>query len=161
MQPLDLISGALLDIGARAAGELPAPEDTSEAFILMNLMLDQWSNEKMMIFCTQEVIHELTASKYIYQIGPPGSGLTPDIGASFTGQIVNDAGGGILTVTSLTSGALSVGQIINARGNGDNLLWDGYRRQWVGSDRNILHQSKGRHPGKRSFHKLSAKTAAY
>ncbi len=106
-QPSDIINGALLDIGARAAGENPDPNDSAEALTLLNAMIDQWSNEKMMIFCVQEVIHETTPNQYIYTIGANGS-----VGASFTGSISAN----VLTVTALASGALSVGQIISGTG---------------------------------------------
>lgn len=107
MQPLDIINGALLDIGARAAGELAPAEDTSEAFTLLNLMLDQWSNESMMVYKKEEVIHELAAGQYVYTIGPGGS-----VGAVVTGSI----SGTVLTVTGLSSGALAVGQTVSGTG---------------------------------------------
>lgn len=105
-QPIDLINGALLDIGARAPGESPPPEDINEALIMLNQLLDMWSNESMMVFFKQEVIHEITAGKYNYTIGPGG-----DCSCSFIGSIApNTSGnGGILTVTSVLSGAISVG----------------------------------------------------
>lgn len=109
-QPIDLIQGALLDIGARAAGETAAPEDISEAFTLLNQMLDQWSNESMMIFAKHEVIHNIVGGTYQYTIGSGG-----DVGCSFTGSIALDTHGtgGILSVSAISSGALSVGQTIN------------------------------------------------
>lgn len=102
-QPLDLITGALKDIGACASGEVPDVNDVQDMFILLNLMLDQWSNEHMMVYCLQEVIQELVGGKYIYTIGPNGN-----VGAGFTGNIANN----LLTVTGMSAGALSVGQII-------------------------------------------------
>ena len=60
-----------------------------------------------MIYCIQEVIHETTPNQYIYTIGPNGM-----VNATFTGTIT----GTVLTVTALTSGALSVGQIISGTG---------------------------------------------
>lgn len=106
-QPIDLINGALLDIGARAAGEPPAVEDSNEAFILLNQMIDMWSNESMMIFAKHEVIHKVTGGKFIYTIGDQG-----DVNAVFTGSI----SGTVLTVTGITSGALSVGQNLTGAG---------------------------------------------
>lgn len=106
-QPIDLISGALLDIGAREAGETVAASDANEAFTVLNMMLDQWSNESMMIPCKQEVIHELTSGTYIYTIGNGG-----DVNCVFTGSISATT----LTVTAITSGALSVGQTLNGTG---------------------------------------------
>lgn len=106
-QPIDLINGALLDIGARAAGETAPPEDVNEAFTILNQMLDQWSNESMMLYAKQTIIHELTGGTYIYTVGPGG-----DIGCSFTGSI----SGTTLTVTAITSGAISVGQTLTGTG---------------------------------------------
>jgi len=105
--PIDLINGALLDIGARAAGEQPAVEDANEAFIILNQMIDQWSNESMMIFAKHEVIHKVVGGKFIYTIGDQG-----DINCNFTGSIA----GNILTVTGITSGAISVGQNLTGTG---------------------------------------------
>lgn len=79
----------------------------SDAFDMLNDMLDQWSNERMMLYCVQEVIHELVAGQYIYTIGSGGM-----VGAVFTGSIA----GTTLTVTALTSGAISVGQTISGTG---------------------------------------------
>lgn len=109
-QPIDLIQGALLDIGARAAGEIAPAEDINEAFILLNQMLDQWSNESMTTFAKQEIIHNIVGGTYQYTIGSGGN-----IGCSFTGSIALDPNGtgGLLTVTVISSGALSVGQTIS------------------------------------------------
>jgi hypothetical protein len=102
--PLKLITRALRDVGAGAAGETPAPEDIQDCFDTLNDMLDSWSNESLMVYAVQEVIHELTANQYIYTIGPGGQ-----VGCSFTGFI----SGNVLTVTAISSGALSVGQILS------------------------------------------------
>jgi hypothetical protein len=75
---------------------------------MLNDMLDQWSNQKMMVYAVQEVMHELVSGQYIYTIGQAGA----DVGCVFTGSIAVNT----LTVTGITSGALSVGQLINATG---------------------------------------------
>ena len=49
-QPIDIISRAMKDIGALASGETPTPEEAQDAFDMLNDMIDQWSNEDMMIF---------------------------------------------------------------------------------------------------------------
>src|SRR5512135_3745690 len=112
-QPIDLINGALLDINARAAGETATPEDVNEAFIMLNQMLDSWSNESMMVFYKQEVIHEIIPGQYIYTIGPGGY-----VGASITGSIAPNATGtgGVLTITNIASGAVSVGMTVSGTG---------------------------------------------
>ena len=102
--PLDIITDAALSIGACAGGETPTPDQANDAFRMLNNLLDQLSNEGMMLFCKQEVIHELTPALYIYTIGPGGQ-----VGATFSGNIA----GNVLTVTGMNSGALSVGQQIS------------------------------------------------
>jgi NADH:ubiquinone oxidoreductase subunit B-like Fe-S oxidoreductase len=105
--PIDIISSALKDIGALAAGETPSPEAAQDAFIMMNRMIDQWSNEQMMVFYKTEIIYTLTPGQTQYTIGPGG-----EIGAVFTGSITNN----VLNVTAITSGAISLGMTITGTG---------------------------------------------
>lgn len=107
-QPIDIIKGAMRSIGALATGEQPTSDEANDAFLLLNDLLDQWSNQKMLLFCVQEVIHELSNGKYNYTIG----NNTADLSCTFTGSIT----GTVLTVTAITSGALSVGQILTGTG---------------------------------------------
>jgi NADH:ubiquinone oxidoreductase subunit B-like Fe-S oxidoreductase len=105
--PIDIISSALKDIGALAAGETPTPEAAQDAFIMLNRMIDQWSNEQMMIFYKTEIIFTLTPGQTQYTIGPTGQ-----IGAVFTGSITNN----VLTVTAITSGAIATGMLLSGTG---------------------------------------------
>lgn len=107
MKPIDLITMSLTNIGALEEGETPSAPAANFAFNMLNMMLDQWSNEKLMIYCVQEVIHKVTPGQYQYTIGQNGS-----VGASFTGSI----SGSVLTVTNVSSGGLSVGQVISGTG---------------------------------------------
>lgn len=102
--PIDIVSRALKDIGALASGETPSPDDAQDAFDMLNDMLDQWSNESMMVFYKTEIIFPLTAGQTQYTIGPGGQ-----IGANFVGSIT----GNILTVTAINSGAIAIGQTIS------------------------------------------------
>jgi len=80
---------------------------SNDAFDLMNDLLDMYSNQKQLIFCIQEIFHNLTSGTYQYTIGPGGS-----VGATITGSI----SGTTLTVTAVSSGALSVGQLLTGTG---------------------------------------------
>ena len=104
-QPLNIITSALRSIGALASGESPDSNTANDCFNQLNEMLDAWSNDHLMIFAQQEVIQELVGGQFIYTIGPGGS-----VGATFTGSIL----GAVLTVTGITSGAISAGQIIQS-----------------------------------------------
>jgi hypothetical protein len=106
-QPIDIISGALKDIGALAGGEIPTAEAVQDALNMMNGMVDQWSNESMMVSYKTEIIFPITPGQIQYTIGPGGT-----IGANFTGSIT----GNVLTVTGITQGALALGQTLAGTG---------------------------------------------
>ena len=105
--PIDIISSALKDIGALAAGETPDPASAQDAFIMLNRMLDQWSNEQMMVYYKTEIIFPITSGQTQYTIGPGG-----EIGSVFTGSITNN----VLTVTAITSGAIALGMTLSGTG---------------------------------------------
>lgn len=102
--PLDLITKAFGDIGAYAPGDFIEPILANDAFDTLNDMLDQWSNQKELVFCQQEVIHEVSGNQQTFTIGPNGQ-----VGCVFTGSIA----GTVLTVTAITSGAISMGQTLS------------------------------------------------
>jgi hypothetical protein len=106
-QALDIISRALKDIGALEAGEAPGPDSVQDAFEMLNDLIDQWSNEEMMIFNVTEIIFPVIPGQTQYTIGPNPS-TQNFIGASFTGSIT----GNVLTVTGITSGAVAQGQTL-------------------------------------------------
>ena len=110
-KPIDIISRALKDIGALEAGETPTPESAQDAFEMLNDLVDQWSNENMMVFNVTEIIFPVIPGQIQYSLGPYPE-TTNFIGASFQGSIVGD----ILTVTSVNSGAVAQGQILSGNG---------------------------------------------
>ena len=110
-QPIDIISRALKDIGALEAGETPTPDAAQDAFDMLNDLLDQWSNENMMVFNVTEIIFPVIAGQVQYTIGPDPS-TQNFIGASFTGSI----SGNVLTVTGINSGAVAQGQTLSGTG---------------------------------------------
>lgn len=109
--PYDIVTRALKDIGALEAGEQPIPDAAKDAFEMMNDMIDQWSNENMMVFNVTEIICPVIAGQTQYTIGPNPS-TQNFIGASFTGSIT----GNILTVTGINSGAIAQGQYLSGTG---------------------------------------------
>ena len=106
-QPIDIISRALKDIGALEAGETPAPADAQDAFDMLNDMIDQWSNEQMMVYYKTEIIFTLTSGQTQYTIGPGGQ-----IGGTLTGSIA----GTTLTVTDVSDGAIALGMTLSGSG---------------------------------------------
>ena len=109
--PIDIISRALKDIGALESGETPTPDAAQDAFDMLNDLVDQWSNEDMMVYNTTEIIFPLVPGQVQYTIGPTPS-TANYIGAMFTGSI----SGKILTVTGITSGAVAQGQTLKGPG---------------------------------------------
>lgn len=114
-KPIDIISRALKDIGALEAGEDPQASDAQDAFDMLNDMIDQWSNENLMVFNVTEIIFTLISGQVQYTIGPNPS-TQNFIGASFTGSIA----GNILTVSGINSGAVAQGQTLSGTGIASN-----------------------------------------
>lgn len=106
-QPIDIISRALKDIGALEAGETPAPADAQDAFDMLNDMVDQWSNEQMMVFYKTEIIFTLTAGQTQYTIGA---------GGQINGTITGSISGTTLTVTDVSDGAIALGMTLTGSG---------------------------------------------
>lgn len=114
---LDIVTRSLRSIGAYAAGEQIAAEDANDAFDLLNDLLDTWSNTTMMIPYITEIIFTLTNGKYQYTIGKNGT-----IGGSFTGSIAPGTNGiGVLTVTTIPSGDIALGQFIGGAADGTQI----------------------------------------
>jgi hypothetical protein len=110
-QPIDIISRALKDIGALEAGETPTSDAATDALDMLNDLIDQWSNEDMMVFNVTEIIFPVIAGQTQYTIGPVAS-TANFIGASFTGSITGD----VLTVTAIGFGAVAQGQTLKGTG---------------------------------------------
>ena len=107
-KPIDIVSRALKDIGALEAGEVPTADAAQDAFDMFNDMLDQWSNESMMVFYKTEVIWPVVQGQTQYTIGPNPNAGQNYIGSNFTGYVNNFT----LTVTGITSGAVALGQTL-------------------------------------------------
>jgi len=109
--PIEIISRALKDIGALEAGEIPTPDASQDALDMLNDLIDQWSNEGMMVYNVTEIVFNLISGQTQYTIGPDPS-TANYIGASITGTI----SGKILTVTNATTGAVALGQTLKGIG---------------------------------------------
>jgi hypothetical protein len=110
-QPIEIITRAMKDIGAVAAGETPTPSEAQDAFEMLNDIIDQWSNENLMVFNVTEIIFPVISGQVQYTIGPNPS-TQNFVGASFAGSI----NGNILTVTDINSGAIAQGQTLSGTG---------------------------------------------
>jgi hypothetical protein len=106
-QPIDIITRAMKDIGAVAAGEVPTADEAQDGLDMLNDMLAQWSNENMMVFYRTEIIFQTVQNTVQYTLGPGGS-----VGATFVGSI----SGNTLTVTSITYGAVTMGMTLTGTG---------------------------------------------
>ena len=109
--PIDIISRSLKDIGALAAGEAPTADAAIDCLDMLNDMIDQWSNEDFIVFNTTEIIFNVVPGQVQYTIGPDPQTLN-FVGANFTGTF----SGNILTVTSVTQGAVAQGQYLSGPG---------------------------------------------
>lgn len=88
---LDIVVGALRNIGALEAGETPSSQDSTDALQVLNDLLDQWSIEHLYVFASAENTFSFTPGTYQYSVGNPSGG-------TFTGILTN----GSPTITSVT-----------------------------------------------------------
>ena len=104
--PFDIVTRAMKDIGALAAGEVPTADEAQDGYDMLNDMCAQWSNENMMTFYKTEIIFPCVQNQIQYTIGPNGQ-----VGSSFSGSII----GTTLTVAanSVTTGAITIGQTLS------------------------------------------------
>lgn len=107
--PYDIITRAMKDIGALAAGENPTADEAQDGLDMLNDMIAQWSNENMMVFYRTEIVFPCVQNQIQYTIGPNGN-----VGAAFTGSI------SLTTLTvpanAVTSGAITIGMTLTGSG---------------------------------------------
>lgn len=106
-KPIDIVTRAMKDIGAVAAGEVPTADEAQDGLDMLNDMIDQWSNESMMVFYRTEMVFNTVQNTVQYTLGPSGS-----VGATFVGSIANN----VLTVTSISAGAVTQGMTLSGPG---------------------------------------------
>lgn len=70
-QPLDIITSALSSIGALAPGEPVPAELAADAFLMLNDMLDLWSNDDFTVISINEIVATI-AGATDWTIGPSG-----------------------------------------------------------------------------------------
>jgi len=68
-----IVNPALRSLGVLAAGEVPAYDDSADALIALNNLLDQWASERLQIYALVNTTFALTASQASYTIGSGGN----------------------------------------------------------------------------------------
>ena len=74
-QPIDIITNALVNIGAQVPGEAVDPNIAAFALQKLNNQLDVWSNDSFAIISVNEIIATVTG-KTAWTIGPTGADIT-------------------------------------------------------------------------------------
>lgn len=69
----DLIRGSMRLIGAVATGEAISADEASDGLLVLNDMIDSWSNESLIVFNRVRESFALTPSQSSYTIGPGGN----------------------------------------------------------------------------------------
>lgn len=78
MTALDLIKSSLRLIGVLASGETPTAAESADALVILNNMIESFSNEGLMIYETSRDEHTLTAAQNPHTIGSSGGNITAD-----------------------------------------------------------------------------------
>src|SRR5229473_6914314 len=69
----DLISSALRLVNALASGEVPSAAEANDALLILNMMLDAWSIDRLMIFTVAIQDFPLVAGQQVYTMGTGGN----------------------------------------------------------------------------------------
>ncbi len=70
---LDVIKQALKDLGVLAAGEVPTSEESEDARVALNNLLDEWATERLQIYTTTRTTWTIVASTATYTVGSGGT----------------------------------------------------------------------------------------
>lgn len=89
---LDIITGALLNINATAAGQTLSNTDAQTCLNVLNDLLDSLSNDEAFVYTQQETIFTWIAGQFEYTVGNP-------VGGTFVGTLT----AGSPTITGVTS----------------------------------------------------------
>ena len=106
---LDLITGALRNIGAQEAGEPIQPNDAADALQVLNDLLESLSTDKLFVFSSNQNILAWTPGQFQYTIGNPVAG-------TFIGTVT--AGSNVITgvtnvaALNITFGLNGIGQYV-------------------------------------------------
>lgn len=68
----DLINGALRLLGVLAAGESPSDQEAADAVDSLNAMIDEWKNQRMLVYTMLSHNLPFVANKRSYTLGPGG-----------------------------------------------------------------------------------------
>lgn len=69
---LDLIKGSMKELGLLAAGETPSSEESKDILETLNDMIDDWSNQNLLVFGVQIESFTLTPGQSEYTLGSGG-----------------------------------------------------------------------------------------
>lgn len=94
---LDIITSALRNINAHEVGEPVGPQDSADALQTLNDMIESWSIDKLLIFCSTETQLTFQAGQYQYSIGNAPGG-------TFTGTVTS--GSAVITGVTVPSGII-------------------------------------------------------
>lgn len=87
---LDIIKRSLRLLGVSAQGETPGANESKEALIALNAMIESWSNESLMLYTVTNNLFTVTAGTASYTIGSPSSGAVWESGCVFRPGILSD-----------------------------------------------------------------------
>jgi hypothetical protein len=69
---LGIINRSLRLLGVAHAGEASDPNEVADAFSVLNMMIGQWNNKRLLLFGFTNELFDVTAGDGVYTIGPGG-----------------------------------------------------------------------------------------
>lgn len=103
-----LINHSYQVINVDAVGETTPAENSATALEVLNMMLDQWSLERLMVYYVKNSIFTITNGVGTYTIGPAVQTITTNTGTYTAGAISVTINGITITQTYLTNKATTI-----------------------------------------------------
>lgn len=72
----DLITSSMRLIGALATNETPTANETADALLVLNDMLESWSTDELMVYVCRDIVVPLSVGVATYTLGPTGGVVT-------------------------------------------------------------------------------------
>ena len=69
---LNILNRSLRLIGVAQTGEASSPDEISDAFSVLNMMLGQWNNDRLMLFGFTNELFDIPIGQQKFTIGPGG-----------------------------------------------------------------------------------------
>jgi len=122
MKVLDLITSTMKVLGVVSADDQPHENDTNDALMVLNMMMESWSLEGMTLYYHKNTLFNLITGQQNYYIGPASQLITTSYSGFTAGTISATVNGTIFTQQYVTSIATTLAYLAAQIKTSSNIL---------------------------------------